>query len=194
MKDSPKQIAENQIAEWIAPLGYEVVAFEATLAGQRKLRLFIDRTTDQASKGAVGIEDCVAVTKAINEQLDTLPAIEKLFQGHSYDLEVSSPGIDRPLRSEQDFERFTGKMARIHVFRPLNSDEIGNTDYLSRNPKQKNFVGTLKGLTGKKLLLAVQANPGRPESDQPQVNIPLELIAKANLEPTFDFEERKSKS
>ena len=197
-KQIPKQIIETKITEWIAPLGYDLVALEASTAGQRKLQLFIDRKFDsnkdnkEQAAGTVGIEDCIAVTKAIDEPLDQLPETEKLFAGHSYELEVSSPGIDRPLRTEQDFTSFAGKMARIHVFRPLNAEEIGNAEYQAKNPKQKNFVGTLVGLQeDKKLLIALNPGTGKTGSEQPKVTIPLALVAKANLEPTFDFNQEK---
>ena len=202
-KETPKKIVENMISEWVAPLGYDVVLLEIAPGGQRKIQLFIDRRLEDAAKGAVGIEDCVAVTRSIDERLDALPEIERIFGGHSYDLEVSSPGVDRPLRTEQDFERFAGKLARIHVFRPLSVEEIGNAEYLAKNPKQKNFVGTLVGLQDHKLLLALlpekkstkkNKNSDLNDNDQPKLTIPLELVAKANLEPVFDFsEERKTK-
>lgn len=202
----------------IASMGYEVVHLEVLLSRQKVLRVFIDFTTAQDGK-AIGIEDCVKVTRALDEPLDQLPEIEKLFHGN-YELEVSSPGVDRPLRTGKDFERFKGREARIHTFRPLTADETGNAAYQSRYPKQKNFLGTLQGFRNERVVLAItpfgkadgkttkkaqkkskaaaDGNTKGPASlstnSADEVCIPLPLISKANLEPTFDFgDESESK-
>ncbi len=161
------------ISPLLEPLGYEIVHLEVQNQRQKVLRLFVD-----SSKG-VGIEDCVKVTKALDEPLDAMPEIEAVFKGH-YELEVSSPGADRPLRRSKDYEKFSGKEARIHVFRPLTAEELENTGYHQKNPRQKNFLGTLKGVRGEKVLLALENKLG-------EVTIPLPLISKANLEPRFDL-------
>lgn len=164
----------------IEPLGYEVVHLEIQSHRQKQLRVFID-FTDPTVRGGIGIEDCVKVTRALDEPLDQHPELEKVFHG-SYELEVSSPGIDRPLRREKDFERFKGQRVKIHVFRPLTVEEIGNTEYQSKNPKQKNFLGTLSGVTNGKVGMKVEGG-----SKEAEIAIPLSLISKANLEPEFDF-------
>ena len=199
----------------ILPLGYEVVYLE-TVTHHREhktLRLFIDFA--QASKQAIGIEDCVKVTRAIDEPLDQIPELDELlneiFRG-PYELEVSSPGVDRPLRLEKDFERFSGQEARIHLFRPLSAEEIENAAYQAKNPKQKNFVGTLLGVkrenSNSKVRLGISSGPaekpgkkGKTKPAKPatnsveEVTIPLPLISKANLEPKFDeFPPEKSAS
>ena len=185
-----KTAIENQISEWIAPLGYEIVALEFSTSGQRTLRLYIDKL--DATK--VGIGDCVVVSKTLNEPLDALKEIELLYSGAPYELEVSSPGVDRPLKKPKDFQRYSGKLARIHVFRPLNAEEIKNAEYQAKNPKQKNFIGTLMNVEGSDLVIEVQA-----QKEPSRVCIPLGLISKANLEPVYNFsgdfsEERKSKA
>ena len=196
---SERDLLLNAICVLIAPLGYEVIYLEAQTHRQKVLRIYIDHLVPGAKKG-IGIEDCARVSRALDEPLELLPEVEAVFKG-SYELEVSSPGVDRPLRRLKDFERFSGQEARIHTFRPLTVDEIGNSGYQSRNPKQKNFVGTLKGLQDNKILLAVSANDGASKSSkkgkgtkaQPDTNsaevvmIPLPLISKANLEPKFEF-------
>ena len=106
------------------------------------------------SARTIGIEDCVKVTRALDEALDQIPEIEGIFHG-AYELEVSSPGVDRPLRRKKDFERFAGKLVRLHTFRALSEEEIGNREYFSRNSKQKNFVGELKGMNGDRIKLAI---------------------------------------
>jgi ribosome maturation factor RimP len=191
------------ITPMVAPLGYEIVHLEVVNQREKTLRLFIDKLPqagdDRADRG-IGVEDCVKVTKAIDEPLDALPEVEAIFKG-AYELEVSSPGVDRPLRQEKDYERFSGREARIHVFRPLTTEEIGNAGYLEKNPKQKNFVGTLHGVKNGKVLLTLsrdgasdgkkkkgKAKAAKPEAKQgDEVLIPLALISKANLEPDFEI-------
>ncbi|MCM2323445.1 MAG: ribosome maturation factor RimP [Oligoflexia bacterium] len=189
------------------PLGYEIVHLETHLGRQKVLRLFIDCLDGKT----VGIEDCVKVTKALDEPLDQLREIEQTFPG-GYELEVSSPGVDRPLRKPTDYERFAGREIRIHVFRPLTGEELSNAAYQLRNPKQKNFLGTLVGLRADRVLMAVPSGKagkkpakkaqnkhmdvknsaaGEPDSRArmtEEVTIPLPLIAKANLEPQFSLE------
>src|SRR5436309_1286211 len=82
------------ISQWITPLGYRVIHIEIQSHRQRLLRIFIDRLED--SSEAIGIEDCVRVTRALEGPLEENPEIESLLPG-TYELEVSSPGIDRPL-------------------------------------------------------------------------------------------------
>jgi len=193
MKSESKTISntnalEALITSIIAPLGYELVFAEITRSGQRKLRLFIDHA-DSIDDKKITLEDCVTVSRALNEPLESSPQIDAVFGDNAYELEVSSPGIDRPLRAEADYNKFKGKTARIHVFRPLESSEIENLNYKEKNPRQKNFIGTLVGLESGKVILKVET-----QSDLPDVKIPLKLIAKANLEPDFDFKELNKKS
>jgi ribosome maturation factor RimP len=172
----------------IAPLGYEVVHLEIQSHRQKLLRLFIDFSDPAPGAGGIGIEDCVKVTRALDEPLDQHPDLVNVFQG-TYELEVSSPGIDRPLRKEKDYERFSGQRAKIHVFRALTAEELGNSDYHSKNPKQKNFVGILAGVTPGKIRMKVESGKKAAE-----IAIPLTLISKANLEPEFDFGDSREES
>jgi len=191
------------VSEWIHPLGYQVVHIEVQTHREKTFRIFIDHLDLSAEKG-IGIEDCVRVTRAIEETLDQSPDIEKTFNG-SYELEVSSPGVDRPLRTLQDFERYANREIRIHVYRALTAEEVENALYHSKNPKQKNFLGKLLGLRGDKVALRITEKSGELSSKRskpkqkalPDTNsvegseilIPLPLISKAHLEPQFDFEE-----
>jgi ribosome maturation factor RimP len=173
----------QKISELIAPIGYEVVHLEVQTQRNRVLRLFIDFT--QAPDGkAVGIEDCANVSRHLDEPLDQMPELEALFGGAPYELEVSSPGVDRPLRTLRDYERFAGKTIRVHVFRPLTAEELSNAEFQSKNPKQKNFVGTLKSLEGQEKIRMDLDPASGPKG---VVTIPLSLVSKANLEPKFDL-------
>jgi len=202
------------ISPWIAPLGYQVIYLEIQSQRQKVLRIYIDHLDGSSSEGvsqsigqAIGIEDCVKVSRLLDEQLDQIPEVQTYLPG-AYELEVSSPGVDRPLRTNQDFQRFAGQEVRVHLYRPLTGDEIENPDYQEKNPKQKNFLGTLVGLQNSKVVLLVDSvnskdkaaktkKPGKAEKTAElttnsveglRVAIPLPLISKANLEPHFDFE------
>ena len=189
------------ISSLIAPLGYEVVWLEAQTTRERILRIYIDYV-EQPAPTKIGIQDCVRVTKHLDEPLDqnpeVAPLIEKIFQG-TYELEVSSPGIERPLRRPKDYLRFAGSEVRVHTFRPLTAEECGNSAYQAKNPRQKNFLGTVLGIEGEKLRLALSTGtPGKARTAKAkksgsgttnsaeEVTIPLPLISKANLEPRLE--------
>ncbi len=115
--------------------------------GGRTMRLYIDKP------GGVTLEDCAAVSRELGDALDVhLPDIGP------YHLEVSSPGPNRPLGREQDFERFAGCPAKIRSLRPIDG--------------RKNFSGVLEGVAAG----AVRLNTG-----QSTVVIPLKDISKAFL-------------
>ncbi len=191
------------IEPMISPLGYEVVYLEVQNQRQKILRIFIDRLENNSAESGIGIEDCVKVTRALDEPLEGNAEIEGVFKG-PYELEVSSPGVDRPLRTERDFTRFIGRQARVHTFRPLNAEEAGNAEYQAKNSKQKNFLGTIVGIDGepnnrsvaltiarelsKKELREAKRLKQTPPAGE-RVTVPIELISKAHLEPVFDFSE-----
>jgi ribosome maturation factor RimP len=113
------------------------------------LRLYMDRP------GGVTLDDCQAVSQELGDHLDVAEIIE-----YPYHLEVSSPGLDRPLTRDADFVRFAGKAARIVTRDPIQG--------------QRNFRGRLAGLMDGAVLLDLAE--GR------QARIPRDLIAKARLE------------
>jgi len=192
------------ISPWVAPLGYQVIHIELQTHRQKVLRVYIDYP-ESSSEKTIGIEDCVQVSKVLDERLDQTPEVTGLLPS-SYELEVSSPGVDRPLRTSNDFQRFAGREVRIHVFRPMTREELGNRVYQEKNPKQKNFLGTLIGFQEGKVVLSVSSMSKGPKKAEKKskatskakletnsvegntVTIPLPLISKANLEPIFDFE------
>jgi ribosome maturation factor RimP len=161
----------------------------------------------------IGIEDCVRVSKALDEPLDQIPEVGSLLSG-TYELEVSSPGMNRALRLPGDFKKFVGSRVRVHVYRPLTGEELNNVNYQTANPKQKNFLGILSGFQESKVVLSLslgekkskkESRPvkqtGTKKKDSLPTNseeetvmnekiimIPLPLISKANLEPEFNFE------
>jgi len=174
MQANVEQKLIEMITPLIGPMGYEVVHVEILTHRKGTLRVFIDfADSGNGTQKSVGIEDCVKVTRALDEFLDQSSEMEMIFRG-AYELEVSSPGIDRPLRQRKDYERFAGRNVRLHTFRPLSSEEMGNAAYFEKNPKQKNFAGVLKGLKDDRVLLEVGAAL--------EISIPFPLIAKGNLD------------
>jgi ribosome maturation factor RimP len=152
----------GRVTELAAPLAaylnLELVEVEYRQEGrQMVLRLFIDRV------GGVTLDDCASVSRELAEILE----VEDFIQGH-YNLEVSSPGINRPLKQAADYERFTGRLVKIRTFELL-ADDAGN--------KRKTFVGLLLGLEGGVVRLKL--------TEGQTAGIPLEKVAKANLE--FEF-------
>jgi ribosome maturation factor RimP len=109
---------EELIAPVVAGMGYELVDLQVSNRGGL-LRLFIDKP------GGIGLEDCAAVSRQLTRVLEV--------EGVEYDrLEVSSPGLDRPLRKAQDFARFAGQKAEVRMRTP----DAGG---------RRRFVGVLRG-------------------------------------------------
>ncbi|ABC80874.1 ribosome maturation factor RimP [Anaeromyxobacter dehalogenans] len=161
-------IGEQSIAEQVRSLlepvlerdGYELVEVEwARLAGRWTLRVFIDKA------GGVGIDDCQAVSKTVEPILDVADFIEP-----AYDLEVSSPGLDRPLRKPRDFDRYAGQRVHVKAYGPVAGTAPGS-------PARKHWTGVLKGFRDGAVELDVDGALHRVPHDQ---------IAKANLE--YDVE------
>ncbi|MFZ9596243.1 MAG: ribosome maturation factor RimP [Bdellovibrionia bacterium] len=209
------------ISPFVRPLGYRIIDLEVQTHRQKILRIYIDYLETEADSSScnpsskrIGIEDCVQVSRALDEPLEKLTELDTLLKG-GYELEVSSPGVNRALRLPIDFQNHAGCKVRIHVFRALTGEELGNLDYQQKNPKQKNFLGILKGvqtssqgphLSEDKVILSFpktekpqKKNLRRSQSPQNSfittnseeeviISIPLPLISKANLEPDFDFE------
>jgi ribosome maturation factor RimP len=95
----------------VAALGYELLEVEWSAAGRNSLvRVYIDRTDG----GGIGLDDCERASRSIGAVLDATDPI-----GAEYQLEVSSPGFDRPLRTAEHFARFAGSEARIELAAPI---------------------------------------------------------------------------
>lgn len=155
-KEEILEKVRNIAAPLAAAEGLELVDLEfAGAGGHPTLRLYIDKP------GGVSLEDCTQVSRALSAALD----VEDPIEG-SYELEVSSPGLDRPLRTPEHFQRFAGENVRIKTYGPL--DTAGS---------RKTFVGRLLGLEENSVLVDV---------DGAVFRIPHTLIAKANIEPSFD--------
>ena len=127
------------------------------------LRVIIDRPDHggaEAPEESVSIEDCQRVSQDLSAVLDVEE--DELGEGalaKEYTLEVSSPGLDRPLRHEADYRRFTGRLAKIVTVSPLNG--------------QSAFAGRIRGIENGELVL---------EEGRRTHRIPVASIKRGNLE------------
>ncbi len=132
------------------PKGIEIVEVHVLGAGKaRVVRIFIDKPE------GVTHEDCQWISHAAGLALDELDVVP----GPPYTLEVSSPGVDRKLLKPKDFERFSGKKAKLVLREPLEN--------------QRCWEGTLRGF--EEGVVTLEAAPGK------MLAIPLALVEKANL-------------
>lgn len=134
--------------------GLELVAVEVAGAEHAPLvRVFIDR------EDGIGIDDLVGANSWLKPLLDEVPELAE-----RYTLEVSSPGMDRPLRKLADFERFAGTKAKITTMGPVGD--------------RKHFTGVLEGVDGEDVLIDVDGQTRR---------IPHAAVTKARLEADVDI-------
>ncbi|MDD2234036.1 MAG: ribosome maturation factor RimP [Desulfitobacteriaceae bacterium] len=150
------QGVEQRVSVLAEPLikekGLELVDVEYMKEGAHwYLRLFIDK------EGSVDIDDCTEVSHAVSELLDTSDVIPQ-----SYILEVSSPGLERPLKKDEDFRRFQGKLITI------------NTNKLYKGYQE--FSGYLIGLENEEIIL---------EYEGKRMAIPRCVVKKAQLSIEF---------
>jgi ribosome maturation factor RimP len=152
----------SEIEHALAPLaeqrGLELVAVEvAGRAGRPVVRVFLDR------EGGIDLDAITAANPWISDAIEDAGLLEG-----PYVLEVSSPGLERPLRKPHDWERFAGRTAQVTLTEPLAG--------------RKKLTGTVAGRTEGQVLLEV---------DGETVTIPLSLVRKAHL--VFDFSSFESK-
>ena len=137
----------------VESMGYELVGVEFQGAGGHgTLRVYIDR------EQGVSLDDCAAISHQISGILDVEEPIKQ-----AYDLEISSPGIDRPLFKLADFERFAGRTAKIKLAVDLEG--------------RKNFKGRLQGVADARMVII--------EVDGEAFYLPFADIGKANLVGEF---------
>ena len=158
--------------------GLEVVDVEWKVGKQRFLRVYIDRVAKStaAVSDAAGTLVAEAPTEPfanishadcerVSQQLSVILDVEDLIEGPGYVLEVSSPGLDRELKKAADFQRFTGRLAKISTTEPV--------------ADAKFFEGRLKGFADGKVRMELKGREAR------MVELPLEVIRKANLVVEF---------
>lgn len=120
------------IEDVVSALGYELVDVEyKTMYGDKHLIVYI------ASEKGVSLDDCETVSNALDAPLDALDPTSSM----PYCLDVSSPGLDRPFKTQRDYERNYGNKIEVKLFAPL------------EGTKQKLFVGTLIDRTDKAITI-----------------------------------------
>lgn len=152
MAKNTKAVVEELAAPIAGQMGYIYVDTEFSKQGKNYvLTLFIDK------KGGVTLEDCEAVSRAVEAVLD-----EKDPIAESYCLCVSSPGLDRPLKNQKDFERAAGEMVDVKLYQPF----MG----------KKEFIGRLN---------AYDDNGITIETDDEEITFELKETAKISLHLDF---------
>lgn len=149
----------DRLVEFIDPMlqsmGYEIVRVLFTGAGRRTLQIMIDRDDGKT----VTVDECGHVSRSISTLLDVADPGQT-----PYDLEVSSPGIDRPLTRRRDFDRFTGFEAKIELKALIEG--------------RRRFRGRLKGVAGDFVRL---------DGESGEIDLPFDAIQKAKLVVTDEL-------
>jgi ribosome maturation factor RimP len=136
----------------VTGMGYDLIEIEHIPNPKHGiLRLYIDKDD------GVTIDDC----SAVSEQISALIDVEEPIRGH-FNLEISSPGMDRPLTRLKDFQRFAGALVKLKTIRPLDG--------------QRNFKGRI--LQANEDVLVI-------ETDTEEISLPMNAIEKARLVPEF---------
>ena len=135
----------------IVALGYELVGVELLRAKTTILRIYID------GPEGIGVDDC----QAVSHQVSGILEVEDPIRGQ-YSLEVSSPGLDRPLYQASDFDRFAGHEVTLRLLAPVGG--------------QRKFKGVLGGLRDGQVVV---------EMDEEELVVSLEEIDQARLVPDY---------
>jgi ribosome maturation factor RimP len=143
---------EEIVAPTVVGMGYELVRV-AMSRGGGTLQIMIE----PADGRAMDVEDCATVSRALSAVLDVEDPIPS-----AYTLEVSSPGIDRPLTRPKDYARWAGHIARVEIAQPIEG--------------QRRFKGTLLGLEEDTVKLRLD--------DGKEAHLPLAAVTRAKLEMT----------
>jgi ribosome maturation factor RimP len=144
----------DQLRELLAPvvagLGYQLWELEfLPRSGGGLLRVYID------SANGITLDDCERVSHAVSETMDAADPIPS-----HYTLEVSSPGLDRVLRTREHFERFAGERVRLEMMQPIEG--------------RKRFAGRLLGVGESEITLELETG---------RISLPIEDIHRARLAP-----------
>ncbi|MBQ4333742.1 MAG: ribosome maturation factor RimP [Myxococcaceae bacterium] len=166
MEAPPLKTIAEQTWALVAPIleneGYELIDVEFVREGGRHvLRLFIDKLGGSSPGNGVGIDDCERASNAVDSAIEVAELIS-----HEYVLEVSSPGVERPLTRPAHFQRAIGQRVRVRLFRPLFT------------PPRKSLTGVLVAFENECVEVEVEG-AGRFVIERKD-------IAKANLQPDWD--------
>lgn len=146
-KANIEQLVEQLVQDIIHDSDIELVDVEYVKERDWYLRVFIDKP------GSIEVDDCQMISEQLEKKLDALDPIKE-----SYYLEVSSPGLDRPLKKDKDFTRHIGDKIEIHTFAPINGE--------------KTIIGILKAFDDNNITVDVNDMP---------ISIPREKISQVRL-------------
>lgn len=150
-------ITENLVQPILNDMNLELVDIEFKKEGSHwYLRVFIDKP------GGIDIEECGQVSEKLSEKLDDEDPIEI-----PYFLEVASPGAERPLKSQTDFEKYVGEYVYMKLYEPIDGE--------------KEFEGTLVSFENETASVEI-----RIKTRTKKLEVPYSKIAKANLAVTFN--------
>jgi ribosome maturation factor RimP len=138
----------------IEQLGYRLVRVRISSAEGCTLQIMAERPD-----GSMTVEDCETLSRALSPVLDVADPIDR-----AYRLELSSPGIDRPLVRKSDFERYSGHLVKIEMAVPVEG--------------RKRFRGVLAGVDGEAARLRIE---DAADGDQAEVMLPIEEMGEAKL-------------
>jgi len=158
-------VIADRVADLVAPIaeefGLELVDVEYKKEGADWfLRFYIDKA------GGVTLDDCAEFSR----EVDPLLEVEGLIP-HAFRLEVSSPGLERPLKKPLDFQRFVGEWVKVKTYEPQDPDGRGHT--------RKTFAGILQQADDAGVMIGLQDKRGG------EVRFTYEQLAQANLDPQF---------
>lgn len=165
--DEPRLIAESGVAARVAhivepalaDLGYRLVRVRVSGLDGCTVQVMAERPD-----GMMPIEDCEAASRALSPLLDVADPLDR-----SYRLEVSSPGIDRPLVRRSDFERHIGREIKVEMANAIDG--------------RRRFRGLLTGVDGQSALIHIEAAPDA----QREASLPIEQMLEAKLVLTDDL-------
>jgi len=185
---------QQTIDDTVRSLGHELVELERSAGGLLRVTIDWPWTAGQGegAERSVTVEDCERVTRQLQYVLEV--------EGVDYQrLEVSSPGIDRPLRHAQDFERFEGAVVDLVLKAPIGAAAAGQVA-----ANRKKFRGTLHRADGDGWRIVWRDEPAvkpgqrvsarRAPAPEQALDFALEELASARLAPVVDFKGRKSPS
>jgi len=162
---------EARIAAMVEPaivdLGFRLVRIKLSGLNGLTLQIMAERPD-----GTMSVDDCEAVSRAVTPVLDVEDPIDR-----EYNLEISSPGIDRPLVRAIDFERWKGHLAKLELAVPLDG--------------RKRFRGEIRAIDGDALVLRLE---DLPDDGEPDIRLPLSDIAEARLVMTDALVEASRKA
>lgn len=153
---------ENFIEPMLDPMGYALVRVRLSGGPRSTLQVMAERTDGQPMR----VEDCEAISRALSARLDVEDPIAS-----SYVLEVSSPGIDRPLVRPADYRRFAGHVAKVETRVPVAG--------------RRRFSGRIAAATDSHVRIALE--DGETGGTPSEIEIPIADIARAKLKLTDEL-------